>query len=44
MFQKVAKKIELLEDFTYYFALFFDKYDDVSKCWQGGYLLTITIL
>ena len=35
VFQKVAKKIELLEDFTYYFALFFDKYDEASKSWQG---------
>ncbi|XP_065911669.1 sorting nexin-17-like [Dysidea avara] len=33
--EKVAKKIELLEDFTYYFALFFDKYDEASKSWQA---------
>ena len=34
--QKVAKKIELQDEFTYYFALFFKKFDEVTKLWKSN--------
>ena len=33
--QKVAKKIELQDEFTYYFALFFKRFDEVTKSWKS---------
>ena len=33
--QKVAKKIELQDEFTYYFGLFFKRFDKVTQSWQS---------
>lgn len=37
--QKVAKKIELQEEFTYYFALFFERFHNPSQSWQSNNLM-----
>lgn len=34
--QKVAKKIELREEFTYYFALFFKRFDKSNQSWESN--------
>lgn len=34
--QKIAKKIELLDEFTYYFALFFKRFDEVTQSWKSN--------
>ena len=34
--QKVAKKIELQEEFTYYFALYFKRFNKGNQSWQSN--------